>query len=196
MSLSRIAFVIPIVYLMREPTGTSDGMILILLVVASLTDFLDGFVARRLGHVGNLGRVLDPVADKIAMGIVGVALVVYRGFPVPIVVLLLYRDLLIVAGTAMVARKVDTPPEASVWGKLTTIVVALTAVAFLFAPVAQLTKLLLIASYVLVLVSGVIYYGQLDSRFGDNVGLKRSARAIAIVLTVSVIVGVSRWPFL
>jgi len=195
LSISRIVFVIPIVYLMRRPAGTADGAILLLVVVASLTDYLDGLVARKLGHVGDLGRVIDPLADKVAMGIVGIAMVVYRQLPVPIVVILVYRDLLIVAGAAAVARKISTPPEANIWGKLNTIVCALAAVSFLFAPAAIATRVLLLACYGLVGISGVIYYRLLERRIADQAGLKWTMRIVTLALTAGVIAFLSRWPF-
>ncbi len=53
----------------------ADYLAFILFVVAALTDFLDGYLARRWGQISNFGRMLDPIADK-AMVIIAIAIVV------------------------------------------------------------------------------------------------------------------------
>jgi cardiolipin synthase (CMP-forming) len=76
---------------------------LLLVVFAGLTDWLDGFAARRLGSGSQLGVVLDPVADKVLLVTAFVVLPVVGLIPVWLLVLVLGRDVVIVLG-ALVLR--------------------------------------------------------------------------------------------
>ena len=81
LSLSRICLAPVVVYgLYRDGQGVGP-ITLVLMLVAGVTDLLDGWVARRLGQTSRLGRVLDPLADKLFIGSVCVGLVVLRAFP-------------------------------------------------------------------------------------------------------------------
>lgn len=71
---------------------------LALLVLAGVTDWLDGFAARRLGVTGHLGAILDPLADKVLLVTLFVVLTTARLIPWPLLILVIGRDLVIVAG--------------------------------------------------------------------------------------------------
>lgn len=94
---------------------------LILLVVAGVTDGLDGFLARRFQWFSGLGAYLDPVADKLLLAVVYICLGVTRLAPMWLVAIVFGRDILILAfaGTLMAAggRREFQP---SVWGKIST----------------------------------------------------------------------------
>src|SRR6476659_3400544 len=78
-SFIRIAF-IPVffVLIINDPT-TFWGLVLFGLVVA--TDWVDGLIARRTGQVSELGKILDPVADRLAIAAALITLVVRDAFP-------------------------------------------------------------------------------------------------------------------
>jgi len=65
LTLSRCVLAIPIAVLLYRGTESSIFLAGILLVIASLTDWLDGFLARRLGQTSVVGSILDVVADEI-----------------------------------------------------------------------------------------------------------------------------------
>jgi cardiolipin synthase (CMP-forming) len=71
---------------------------LLLVLLAGITDWLDGFSARRLGVSGHIGLVLDPMADKIMLVTLFVVLAVVQLIPVWMLVLAMGRDLVIVTG--------------------------------------------------------------------------------------------------
>lgn len=75
--------------------GESDGAALVLLVVIGSTDWVDGFVARRIGQVSKLGKLLDPVADRMAIVVVLLALVFRGVVPAVLAGVLLLRDLIV-----------------------------------------------------------------------------------------------------
>lgn len=74
-----------------------------LLAVLGITDFFDGYVARHFNQVSNLGKVLDPVADRLLF-FVGVGAILADGtVPVWIAVLVLVREALVAGGTLLLA---------------------------------------------------------------------------------------------
>ncbi|HMG34728.1 MAG TPA: CDP-alcohol phosphatidyltransferase family protein [Blastocatellia bacterium] len=82
------------------------GLALVVFFVASVTDFFDGYFARRLGQSTRLGRFLDPAADKLLTTSSFVVLAFPHGafapMPVWLVVLVVGRDLVIVLGACIV----------------------------------------------------------------------------------------------
>lgn len=76
-------------------TGDRDTLALILLVIIGTTDWLDGFVARATGQVSKLGKLLDPVADRLAIFVVLVSLTFREVVPYWIAGVLLFRDLVV-----------------------------------------------------------------------------------------------------
>jgi len=158
LSLLRLFLLIPFVILLSEGGKTH---ILALVLVASLaiaSDFVDGFFARRLNQKSELGRILDPLADKVFMAGGFLGLVIFRGFPISLMVLLIYRDLLIFWGGLFVARKLGRVPESSLPGKLNTVIMAAGGFCFILAPAWIGTRLLLILAYIIILYSGVSYF--------------------------------------
>lgn len=74
LTLSRILVIPIIVVLVLMDNLTAQWFALSLYIVAALTDFFDGYLARKMNAVSSLGRMLDPIADKL---IVGALLVVF-----------------------------------------------------------------------------------------------------------------------
>jgi len=74
-----------------------------LLAVLGATDFLDGFLARRLSQVSTLGKVLDPVADRVLVAAAAVGGVVAGALPLPLVVVVLAREALVSLGAVVLA---------------------------------------------------------------------------------------------
>ena len=82
-----------------------------LLFAIGSTDWLDGFLARRLGQVSTVGKVLDPVADRLLFFVGGISILIDGSVPTWLVVLVLVREVLVAAGTlalaGMGARRID-----------------------------------------------------------------------------------------
>ena len=91
-----------------------------LVLFIAATDFLDGWLARRLGVVSDFGKLLDPLADKICALVCSVALVAYTDFPAWGMALIWGKDLLIAAGGALISRRERLPVTPNFWGKAAT----------------------------------------------------------------------------
>jgi CDP-diacylglycerol--glycerol-3-phosphate 3-phosphatidyltransferase/cardiolipin synthase len=89
-------------------------------VVASVTDILDGYIARKYKLISNIGKVLDPIADKIIVTAVMIVLVDQHLIPAWVVILMLFRDFA-VGALRDVASAGGTIIAAGFWGKLKTI---------------------------------------------------------------------------
>ena len=103
-SFLRIALIPVFFALIVDPDTTAAGLVLFVFVVA--TDWVDGAIARATGQVSELGKVLDPVADRLAIGAGLIALVVADAFPLWAALLILVRDLaILVAGIVLLAKR-------------------------------------------------------------------------------------------
>ena len=67
-------------------------------MAAAIGDWLDGFLARRLNQMSQLGAVLDPIADKMTMMIVAILMSAQGMLPIWLAVVIVFRDAIIVAG--------------------------------------------------------------------------------------------------
>jgi cardiolipin synthase len=72
----------------------NDGLALAILIVSSFTDWLDGYLARRLNQFSRLGELLDPLADRLYVVAALAALYIRDLLPIWVVVLLILRDVL------------------------------------------------------------------------------------------------------
>jgi cardiolipin synthase len=93
LSMIRLAGVPAFLWLILGPEA--DGWALVLLMVAGVTDFLDGYLARRLGQTSTLGQILDPVADRLYILAVVVGLALRDVIPWWVALSLPLRDLLL-----------------------------------------------------------------------------------------------------
>lgn len=103
LSLVRI-LLIPVFVALLLRHGTELAGLLVLGGTVA-TDWVDGYVARRTGQVSNLGKVLDPVADRLALAAALVALVVRGAVPLWAAALVLARDALVLIGGAALATR-------------------------------------------------------------------------------------------
>lgn len=155
-TVSRLLGVPILLYLLHDPTNQMRWIALAIFLLASGTDWLDGYLARRLNQVTDLGKFLDPLVDKLLVLAPLLALIELGQVPAWGVFLILARELTI-AGWRVNQTKIS---GANLWGKLKTISQML-AIALLIAPLApNWTPIALICFWVsvaLTWVSGVIY---------------------------------------
>lgn len=118
LTMFRLALAIPTLALLSRPKRRRAA--LICFALAMLTDAVDGPIARSRNEVSRLGKLLDPIADKLLIDGTAVILSRTRGFPWWATVLLLIRDLGILAAAAVVLRRRAHITTAASAGKLTT----------------------------------------------------------------------------
>lgn len=93
---------------------------LVLLLLSGLTDLLDGMIARKFNQVTELGKLLDPVADKITQGMVAICM----GIRIPsiryVLILLIVKELLMLVCGCILLQKKKKPCAAQWFGKVST----------------------------------------------------------------------------
>jgi len=126
------------------------------LLVMFVSDGLDGHLARKLDRVTELGKILDPAADKIAVAAVLVFLVVTGEFPLWAFVLVAVRDVAIVLGGMAIVRRSRAVPQPLMVGKVAVVVLGLVVLVFA-ADIDVLEPAALVLCVVAVVTSGVAY---------------------------------------
>ena len=109
-----------VLFMLTELGGPANKWIaLILFIVASLTDLLDGKIARKYNLVTNFGKFMDPLADKLLVCSALICLVDLRRIPAWIVIVIIAREF-IISGFRLVAADNGIVIAASYWGKFKT----------------------------------------------------------------------------
>jgi cardiolipin synthase len=118
LSILRIALIYPI---LENLLSKDFIMSLIFFAIASLTDALDGFLARRMSWQTELGKILDPVADKLLLTGTIFILWVSEYIPLYIFIIFFSRDVAILVGAAIKMTLIESnTPLPNILGKLTT----------------------------------------------------------------------------
>ncbi len=98
----------------------------ILMIVAALTDVVDGKIARKYNMVSNLATIVDPIADKLSQMAIVVILIVkfwsFVGILKYLFFLFIIKELIMICGGAVLLSKGLRPVAAEVWGKAATVV--------------------------------------------------------------------------
>ncbi len=117
LSISRVVLIWPLSYWLAQPTTSGTVVSLGVLVVAGLTDFLDGYLARKQNQITPLGTALDPIADKVFAAGFMILLILHRDFPLWLAGVLIGRDLLLLLGGMMLLSRRSVTIPARLFGK-------------------------------------------------------------------------------
>ena len=150
-----------LMFLLPIPQGIGVFVALGIYVLACITDFLDGYIARTRNQVTTFGKFLDPLADKILVLTALVMLVEYGKIPAWIPVIVLTREFL-VSGYRLVAVEKGTVIAAGFTGKLKT-ATTMFAIIFLFLYQAHIVfgyigAVLMYLALAFTVISGVEYF--------------------------------------
>jgi CDP-diacylglycerol--glycerol-3-phosphate 3-phosphatidyltransferase len=120
LTLLRIALIAPMVglLLMRHYVATLAGIAIF--IVAALTDYFDGRLAREHGWVTAFGKIMDPLADKLLMTSLFISLVELGVAPGWMVIVIIGREMA-VTGLRVLAALDGQVLAASAWGKIKTV---------------------------------------------------------------------------
>lgn len=123
MILVPIMVIIPFLGINSEILGIPLTYIIIdmIFIIASITDKLDGYIARSRNQVTTFGKFLDPIADKILVLAAMIMLVEFGKLPAWISVIVLAREFIVSGYRLIAVEKGGKVVAASVWGKLKTV---------------------------------------------------------------------------
>ena len=110
-----------VVFMLFDITGAADKLIaIVIFCVASLTDMLDGKIARKYNLVTNFGKFMDPLADKLLVCTALICLTSMNRLNVIVVLVIIAREF-IISGFRLVASDNGIVIAASYWGKFKTV---------------------------------------------------------------------------
>lgn len=124
LSMSRALLAIPIGILILKDATIYRWEITLLISIAALTDYVDGFLARKLNQVTDAGKILDPIADKIAIAIICLSLIAVQRIPLWFGILVISRDLAIMIGSFRIIRLKKVTLQSNWFGKWTVTILA------------------------------------------------------------------------
>ena len=130
----------------------------VIFITASLTDLLDGKIARKYGLVTNFGKFMDPLADKLLVCSALICLIQLGQLPAWMVIIIVSREF-IISGFRLVAADNGIVIAASYWGKFKTVfqMTAVVLLIFNIPPLSVLTSAVLWIAVILTVVSLVDY---------------------------------------
>jgi len=152
-SISRIFLAIPLVLIFEDIADGMTGKLwqaFALIIVIVLTDFLDGYVARKAEEITNFGKLIDPVADKVCMMVVLIYLIISYKLPFLLFFLILgIRDIfLIIIGVYLMFSQEEVF-QSNKSGKWFIGISALMMVFFLLKDPLNIPNLILWSSYLI-----------------------------------------------
>ena len=167
LTLVRVALIPVLVAVMLSALEDADLFAAIVFVIASATDALDGWIARRRSIVTAFGKLMDPLADKLLITAALVSLVALYRLDAWVAMVIIAREFA-VTGLRMLAVEQGQVISASVWGKLktTTQVAMVLALIWVDRP-AQWVDILVYATVAITVLSGADYFYRLRNLLTD-----------------------------
>ncbi len=135
LTLSRIPILFGVVGFLYLPFAWASSLALVLFIIGALTDWADGYYARKQGLVSNFGKLMDALTDKVFMVGLFISLLVIGILPewmLPLLLLILSREFLI-TGLRLVAASEGVVLAAEKSGKHKTVSQMVAAILLLFA---------------------------------------------------------------
>ena len=115
----RIVLIWPLVVFLMKENFVMAGVVLLM---SAVTDMFDGIIARKLNQITDIGKVLDPIADKLTlMSVVVCVNLIYPDIR-PFVLVLFTKELMMLFGGAFLLKVKIKPPAAKWFGKLSTVI--------------------------------------------------------------------------
>jgi CDP-diacylglycerol--glycerol-3-phosphate 3-phosphatidyltransferase len=102
----------------------------IIMLFALLSDVVDGYIARKFKQESQLGRILDPLCDKVSLTLILLTLLLMNSIPFWIVIIIGLRDVLILLGSFILLKRKKTIYKSNVLGKITGFLFGLMILAF------------------------------------------------------------------
>ena len=165
LTILRMILIVPFVACMLIPGLGDTGMYasVVIFIIASLTDLLDGKIARKYNLVTNFGKFMDPLADKLLVAAALICLTAQGSLAAWISIIIISREF-IISGFRLIAADNNIVIAANYWGKIKTVVQMVMCVLFIvdldtkFFNVTE--QIFLYASVALTVISLCVYIYQ------------------------------------
>ena len=125
---------------------------------AEITDVIDGYLARKYNWITETGKILDPMADKLMQAAVMVSLSIENRFFIWIAAIFFAKELTMVTGALVLAKKISKVTPSSWFGKMATVVFAAVTVVFIIYPDNTALNVILTVTLAGVLIFALLMY--------------------------------------
>lgn len=161
LTILRVALIpVFITFMLWDKCPYSDYIAAGVFILACITDFFDGYIARKCGLITTFGKFMDPLADKLLVCSAIICFVANDSMPVWVVIVIISREF-IISGFRLVAAEKGIVIAASKWGKIKTTVQMVMTIVLIFNfqhPFFQVIEQILIYAALLFTVISLIEY--------------------------------------
>jgi CDP-diacylglycerol--glycerol-3-phosphate 3-phosphatidyltransferase len=124
LSFFRLLLVFPVWFSLNNfQDETYRILTFILCIVAAITDYLDGYVARKRNEITEIGKIIDPLADKILVAVLTIKLYLIGELSSYFLLIILLRDVIIFLGGILISLKLKKVLPSNLLGKITVTVI-------------------------------------------------------------------------
>lgn len=174
LSFLRMLLVIPFAILLGDVHG-NQLLLGAIALIAYATDLLDGWIARTFEGESRLGRIIDPLADKVFIIVAVVVMVVQELLPLWFVIVVVLRDIVILLGGLHLRKRTGVLVQSNMLGKATVVSIGLVLLAAIFGDGGRDTLFTLLLLLSLGLIAASFYtYGERYFRLLRGKGGRRS----------------------
>ena len=150
LSVIRLIMIPVFVYVYMSDISNKTFLSFGIYAIAWFTDILDGYLARKNNWITEIGKILDPFADKMMQFVAVICLVIAKKLSVIVISIVFFKELLMLIGATIIAKKEKSVTPSSWFGKLATFVLFV-AVSILIIAAEPSSSLVLIMNILIVL---------------------------------------------
>jgi CDP-diacylglycerol--glycerol-3-phosphate 3-phosphatidyltransferase len=181
LSFSRFIILIPTIYFLTNDTGEiifeqyglkltlNRAISMLFMFSLYLSDLADGYLARKFNQITEFGKIIDPLADKVCIGLIVLSLVQQGDLPIWYVGIVIGRDLLILTAGTYLSSKIKFVLPSNKLGKYTVTSIALVIALAMLKAKGLLLNLFIFISVIMIFASLYVY----GRRFFEHLKIKQ-----------------------
>jgi CDP-diacylglycerol--glycerol-3-phosphate 3-phosphatidyltransferase len=160
-SFSRVLIAFPIMYIHYRNNLMYNTEIIVMLIYGVISDYLDGLVARKTNTISEVGKMIDPISDKLSAGALFIYTVWLGWVPTWFLVFFVVRDVLIILGSSFIKVKYGKVAMSTMSGKISVnIISAYWLSVFFLRNMESVHQFLLILSVIIMTISFLDYFNR------------------------------------
>ena len=160
-SFSRVFIAFPIMYIHYRNNLMYNTEVIVLIVYAVISDYLDGLVARRTNSISEIGKMIDPISDKLCAGALFIYTVWLGWVPIWFLVFFVIRDVLILTGSSFIKVRYGKVAMSTMSGKISVNVISAYWISvFFFREAEMIHEIFLWMSVAIMVISFLDYFNR------------------------------------